>query len=159
MLSTGQPIAKAALDMAVHDLNARAVGLPLRCYLGGSPDRATVALSHTVTAHDAAAAADEVAAARVAGFRHHNVKVAVVPETDLAVALAVRAAAGGRPVGQAASLYSFWYYVGSSVGGTVAGAAWDGAGWPAVAALAGGCTVGALLLAVLLGRTHALTPT
>jgi YNFM family putative membrane transporter len=73
--------------------------------------------------------------------------------------VAVRAAAGGRAVGQAASLYSFWYYVGSSVGGTVAGAAWDGAGWPAVAALAGGCTAGALLLAVLLGRTRALTPT
>jgi YNFM family putative membrane transporter len=72
--------------------------------------------------------------------------------------VAVRAAAGGRAVGQAASLYSFFYYVGSSVGGTVAGAAWDGAGWPAVAALAGGCTAGALLLAVLLGRTRALTP-
>jgi YNFM family putative membrane transporter len=71
--------------------------------------------------------------------------------------VAVRAAAGGRAVGQAASLYSFWYYVGSSVGGTVAGAAWDGAGWPAVAALAGGCTAGALLLAVLLGRTRTLT--
>jgi YNFM family putative membrane transporter len=70
--------------------------------------------------------------------------------------VAVRAAAGGRAVGQAASLYSFWYYVGSSVGGTVAGAAWDGAGWPAVAALAGGCTAGALLLSVLLGRTRSL---
>jgi YNFM family putative membrane transporter len=72
--------------------------------------------------------------------------------------VAVRAAAGGRAVGQAASLYSFWYYVGSSVGGTVAGAAWDGAGWPPVAALAGGCTAGALLLAVLLGRTRTLQP-
>jgi YNFM family putative membrane transporter len=70
--------------------------------------------------------------------------------------VAVRAAAGGRPVGQAASLYSFWYYVGSSIGGTVAGAAWDGSGWPAVALLAGALTAGALLLALLLGRTSAL---
>jgi YNFM family putative membrane transporter len=70
--------------------------------------------------------------------------------------VAVRAAAGERPVGQAASLYSFWYYVGSSVGGTLAGQAWDGAGWPAVALLAGGMTAGALVLSVVLGRTRAL---
>ena len=70
--------------------------------------------------------------------------------------VAVRAAAGGRAVGQAASLYSFWYYLGSSVGGTLAGRAWDGTGWPAVAALAGGLSAGALVLAVVLGRTRAL---
>src|SRR5437588_456719 len=34
--STGQPVAKAAVDMAVHDLCARAAGLPLRCHPGGS---------------------------------------------------------------------------------------------------------------------------
>jgi YNFM family putative membrane transporter len=72
--------------------------------------------------------------------------------------VAVRAAAGSRPVGQAASLYSFWYYAGSSVGGTVAGAAWDGGGWPAVALLTGGASLGALLLAVVLGRTRSLQP-
>jgi MFS transporter, YNFM family, putative membrane transport protein len=70
--------------------------------------------------------------------------------------VAVRAAAGNRPVGQAASLYSFWYYAGSSVGGTLAGRAWDATGWPGVAVLAGGCTAGALVLAVVLGRTRAL---
>jgi L-alanine-DL-glutamate epimerase-like enolase superfamily enzyme len=92
--STGQPIAKAALDMAVHDLAARAAGLPLRCFLGGAPDRSTVALSYTVTAHDAAAA-DEVASARAAGFRHFNFKAAVTPATDAATARAVRDAGGG----------------------------------------------------------------
>jgi YNFM family putative membrane transporter len=70
--------------------------------------------------------------------------------------VAVRAAAGQRPVAQAASLYSFWYYVGSSVGGTLAGRAWDGAGWPAVVLLAGGVTAGALVLSVVLGRTRVL---
>jgi YNFM family putative membrane transporter len=70
--------------------------------------------------------------------------------------VAVRAAAGGRPVGQAASLYSFWYYAGSSVGGTLAGRAWDLTGWPGVALLAGGFTAGALALAVVLGRTRTL---
>jgi YNFM family putative membrane transporter len=70
--------------------------------------------------------------------------------------VAVRAAAGGRPVGQAASLYSFWYYAGSSVGGTLAGRAWDVSGWLGVALLAGGFTAGALGLALVLGRTRAL---
>jgi L-alanine-DL-glutamate epimerase-like enolase superfamily enzyme len=92
--STGQPVAKAALDLAVHDLCARAAGLPLRCVLGGGPQRRTVALSHTVMAHDGPSAHEEVTAARAAGFRHFNFKVAVEARTDLAVAGAVRDAAG-----------------------------------------------------------------
>lgn len=72
--------------------------------------------------------------------------------------VAVRAQLGHRAVGQAASLYSFWYYAGSSVGGTLAGRAWQDAGWPGVAVLAGSCTAAALLLTVLLGRTRSLQP-
>ena len=72
--------------------------------------------------------------------------------------VAARAALGGRPVGQAASLYSFWYYVGSSVGGTLAGRAWQGAGWSAVVALAGGLAVATLALSLALGRTRSLDP-
>jgi muconate cycloisomerase len=92
--STGQPVAKAALDMAVHDLCARSAGLSLRSYLGGSDARATVALSYTVTAHDAEGAQAEVRAACGAGFRHFNFKAAVAPATDIAVARAIRDAAG-----------------------------------------------------------------
>ncbi|MGH2355319.1 MAG: mandelate racemase/muconate lactonizing enzyme family protein [Chloroflexota bacterium] len=93
--STGQPIAKAAVDMAVHDLCARAAGMSLRSYLGGSDARATVALSFTLTAHDAAATGEEVAAARAQGFRHFNFKAAVhPPQVDAGVAHATRAAAG-----------------------------------------------------------------
>jgi YNFM family putative membrane transporter len=73
--------------------------------------------------------------------------------------VAARAALGGRPVGQAASLYSFWYYVGSSIGGTLAGQAWQGSGWAAVALLAGGFTAATLLLTLALGRTRSLDPT
>ncbi len=72
--------------------------------------------------------------------------------------VAARASLGGRPVGQAASLYSFWYYVGSSFGGTLAGRAWQGAGWSAVALLAGGLTLATLLLTLALGRTKSLDP-
>jgi YNFM family putative membrane transporter len=70
--------------------------------------------------------------------------------------VAARAQLGGRAVGQAASLYSFWYYVGSSVGGTLAGRAWQDAGWSGVVVLAGGATLGALLLTLVLGRTRSL---
>ncbi|HEX2075447.1 MAG TPA: MFS transporter [Geodermatophilus sp.] len=70
--------------------------------------------------------------------------------------VAIRAARGERPVGQASSLYSFWYYVGSSIGGTLAGRSWASDGWPGVVVLAGAMTAGALLLTVVLGRTRAL---
>jgi L-alanine-DL-glutamate epimerase-like enolase superfamily enzyme len=92
--STGLPVAKAIVDMAVHDLCARAAGLPLRCLLGGGPGRRRVALSYTVLAHDTGAVREEVAAARAAGYRNVNFKVAVEPRTDIAVAGAAREAAG-----------------------------------------------------------------
>jgi L-alanine-DL-glutamate epimerase-like enolase superfamily enzyme len=95
--STGQPVAKAALDVALHDLAARAAGLPLRAFLGGSGERREVELSYTVTAHDGAAAREDAAAGRAAGFRHFNYKVAVEPCTDLEVAAAIRDEVGPGP--------------------------------------------------------------
>ncbi len=92
--STGFPVAKAAIDMAVHDLCARSAGLPLRAYLGGSSERNMVALSYTLTAHDVDAVLGEIDEAREKGFRHFNFKAAVTPETDIALAKAIRQAAG-----------------------------------------------------------------
>lgn len=92
--STGMPVAKAALDIALHDLAARSAGLTLRAFLGGADDRSEVELSYTVTSHDAAAAGEEVASARDAGFRHFNFKVGVEPGTDVTVAQEIREAAG-----------------------------------------------------------------
>ncbi len=92
--STGFPIAKAAVDMALHDLCARSADLPLRNYLGGSVDRNTVTLSYTLTAHEVEAVRREILDARERGFRHFNFKVAVTPETDIALAKAIRQAAG-----------------------------------------------------------------
>lgn len=92
--STGQPIVRAALDIAVHDLAARNAGMTLRSFLGGSDDRADVELSYTVTAHDVAAVRHDVAEGRAAGFRHFNYKVAVEASTDVAVAAAIREEAG-----------------------------------------------------------------
>lgn len=46
-----------------------------------------------------------------------------------------RAHAGGVPTGQAASLYLFTYYLGSSIFGSLAGPVWTTAGWPGVVAM------------------------
>lgn len=62
----------------------------------------------------------------------------------------VRAHAGGVPAAQAASLYLFAYYAGSSIFGSLSGTAWTAAAWPGVIALAavfvtaGGVLAGAL---------------
>lgn len=88
--STGQPIAKAALDIALHDLCARIAQLPLRCYLGGGRERHTVALSYTLTSHDTDAVQDDIEEAKAQGFKHFNFKAAITPETDIAVAKAIK---------------------------------------------------------------------
>ncbi|MCY1145664.1 MFS transporter [Actinoplanes sp. Pm04-4] len=69
----------------------------------------------------------------------------------------VRAHAGDVPPAQAASLYLFAYYAGSSVFGSLAGAAWSRGGWPAVVLLASVFAGAAGGLSVRLRRVPALT--
>jgi len=70
-----------------------------------------------------------------------------------------RAHAGGVATGQAASLYLFAYYLGSSVFGSLAGRIWTAAGWPGVVALATVLLAVTAGLALLLRRTPALGST
>ena len=70
----------------------------------------------------------------------------------------VRAHAGGVAAGQAASLYLFTYYLGSSVFGSLAGRAWALDAWPGVAALTLVLLMVSGLLAVWLRRIPALDP-
>jgi YNFM family putative membrane transporter len=67
-----------------------------------------------------------------------------------------RAHAGGVSAGQAAPLYLFAYYVGSSVFGSLAGRAWTDAAWPGVAALAVVLLIVTGALSLALRRTPAL---
>ena len=69
-----------------------------------------------------------------------------------------RAHAGGVAAGQAASLYLFAYYLGSSVFGSVTGHAWSVGGWPGVVLLAGGLVVVTGVLALWLRRIPSLDP-
>jgi YNFM family putative membrane transporter len=66
--------------------------------------------------------------------------------------VAARAHATGGGTAQAASLYLFAYYLGSSVFGGLAGAAWTHAAWPGVTAEAGALFLLTLLLALVLRR-------
>jgi hypothetical protein len=92
----GQPIAKAALDLACHDLTAKAEGVPVASLLGATEPR-ELTLASLVSAPNPEAAAAQVAAARAQGYRAFKVKVgAHPPDHDVAVARAVvEAAAGG----------------------------------------------------------------
>jgi YNFM family putative membrane transporter len=69
-----------------------------------------------------------------------------------------RAHAGGAAAGQAASLYLFAYYLGSSVFGSLTGQAWDVGGWPGVVLLGTGLVILTGLLAVWLRRMPSLDP-
>lgn len=70
--------------------------------------------------------------------------------------VAANAVQHGLGTGQAASLYLFSYYLGSSLAGTVAGWAWSGWGWPGVTALTTSL-VGVALLAVGAGKRRGST--
>jgi MFS transporter, YNFM family, putative membrane transport protein len=70
----------------------------------------------------------------------------------------VRAHAGGISPGQAASLYLFTYYLGSSVFGSLAGPAWTLGAWPAVTTLALALLAASGLLAAWLRRIPSLLP-
>lgn len=67
-----------------------------------------------------------------------------------------RAHAVGGSASQAASLYLFTYYVGSSVFGSLAGHAWSEGGWTSVALLTGGLLLLATVVAVALMRSVSL---
>jgi YNFM family putative membrane transporter len=69
--------------------------------------------------------------------------------------VAARAGLGWRATAQAASMYLFAYYAGSSVGGSLAGRAWSAQGWLGVV-LTAGFTLAALMVTLLLARSTSL---
>lgn len=70
--------------------------------------------------------------------------------------VAARAAAGGPGAGQASALYTFMYYLGSSVAGALAGVGWSHGGWPRVVELCGALVGIGILLALWLRTTRPL---
>ena len=88
--STGMPIAKAGIDLALHDLTGKIAGKPL-AHLWGRPAGGRITLSWTLnpkTPGDTDAAIEE---GWKRGYRNFNVKIAPDLEADLALCRKVKA--------------------------------------------------------------------
>ena len=84
--SVGQPLAKAAIDLACYDLWGRQTKKPVTALLGGAKtDR--VRLSWTVNAPTLGGAEKELEAGRAAGYSNFNVKVGYPQNTTYDVEL------------------------------------------------------------------------
>lgn len=93
-IMTGNPSTKAAIDIALHDLIAKGLNVPLYKILGGKV-REQVNSTWAVSATDAEQAADEARHGVESGFRAIKVKVgAQPPAIDLQRLEAIRKAVG-----------------------------------------------------------------
>ena len=91
----GAPTAKAAIDIALHDLVARSLGIPLWQLLGGRA-REALQISRVISMAEPAAMAESAMRHVAAGFRTVKAKVgdAANPRLDAERVAAIRAAIG-----------------------------------------------------------------
>lgn len=92
--STGMPISRAGIDIALHDLSGKLLNKSL-AQMWGKPRGEHITLSWTVNVtrlKDTAALLEE---GKKRGYRHFNIKVAPDPQFDVAVAQEVRRQAPG----------------------------------------------------------------
>jgi len=87
--STGMPIAKAGLDLALHDLVGKFAGKSVPELWGRKPLE-RIPLSWTVNVKAIEEVEPLMAEGRRRGYRHFNIKVAPEPKFDLALAKEVR---------------------------------------------------------------------
>ncbi|MFC1597577.1 mandelate racemase/muconate lactonizing enzyme family protein, partial [Planctomycetota bacterium] len=87
--STAMPIARAGLDLAVHDLAGKIAGRSL-AEMWGKPRGGPLVLSWTLNPRTLDEVEPLVEAGRERGYRHFNIKVAPDPEFDVALARHVR---------------------------------------------------------------------
>ncbi len=81
-LDPGQPIAKAAIDLAVHDLVCKRLGIPLQEWFGAK-GRDRIELSYLVSAPDVEGVLAQVQAGLDEGYRAFKVKVGHEPKLDI----------------------------------------------------------------------------
>ena len=89
--SVGQPLAKAAVDLACHDLWGKQAGKPVSSLLGKT-EKSEIKLSWTVNAASIEKAEQQLRAGRAAGYDSFNVKIGPpqTPEHDRELIRAVR---------------------------------------------------------------------
>ncbi len=93
----GQPIAKSAVDLALHDLLGKQRGLTIGAMLGRQAS-APVSLGYVVSAHTIEEAGRQVEEGKQQGYHGFKVKAGIHPETDLEMIQEVKRLAGDRPV-------------------------------------------------------------
>ncbi len=93
-ITVGQPVAKSGIDMALQDLNAKRIGLPLHALLRSGPP-STVRLSYLVSVDSPEKAERVTAEARAAGYEGFKVKIGMQPSLDLDILRAVKSTADG----------------------------------------------------------------
>jgi muconate cycloisomerase len=93
----GQPIAKSAVDLALHDLLGKQRGLSLGAMLG-RPASEAVLLGYVVSAQTVDEAVQQVKEGMNKGYHGFKVKAGIHPETDLEMIQEVKRHAGGKPV-------------------------------------------------------------
>ena len=87
--STAMPIARAGLDLAIHDLAGKIAGRSL-AEMWGKPRGGPLVLSWTLNPRTLDEVGPLVEAGRNRGYRHFNIKVAPDPEFDVELARRVR---------------------------------------------------------------------
>ena len=87
--STGMPITRAGIDIALHDLTGKLWGKSL-CELWGRPRGGPLTLSWTVNARSLEEAERTMDEGKQRGYRHFNIKVAPDPQYDVELAKIVR---------------------------------------------------------------------
>lgn len=89
----GHRFSKAAIEMALWDIQGRALGVPVHRLLGGRV-RQSIPVVGLLLRHEPSGVATEARDLVERGFRHLKVKVGFGLERDIAVVQAVRAAVG-----------------------------------------------------------------
>nr|ABX10628.1 chloromuconate cycloisomerase [uncultured planctomycete 3FN] len=87
--TTGMPISRAGIDVALHDLIGKLTGKSL-CELWGKPDGGPLTLSWTLNPRTLGEAESLIELGRERGFRNFNIKVAPDPQFDVELARIVR---------------------------------------------------------------------
>jgi len=97
-ISIGAPLAKGAVDVAIHDLLGRALGIPLGV-LWGQRRRETIDLAWVVSGQSPTEVADSVAEGKGLGYEAFKVKIGLHADAvDAAVVAAVRETAPYAPL-------------------------------------------------------------
>jgi L-alanine-DL-glutamate epimerase-like enolase superfamily enzyme len=87
--STGMPISRAGIDLALHDLSGKLLGKSL-AEMWGRPAGGPITLSWTVNVMKIDEVGDVMDEGKKRGYKHFNIKVAPDPDFDVALAHEVR---------------------------------------------------------------------